>query len=92
MIPVGWQKGKPDFACVVTTRSTYTSPTGRTSTDYDLFLLEWTRCDEDDAYYLACMDKDGEEWCALEELTVDEYLVIEMLPTMEEVHKQMSKE
>jgi len=88
---IEWTTLKPDFACVIATRSAWKSKAGKTSFTYDIFLLEWVRGDGDNEYYLACMDKDGEEWGALEELTVDGYHVLEILPTLDEVHKEMSR-
>lgn len=60
-----WQKEKPNKPCLMVTRTYYDRY------NYQLFELN---CIED---YLAVICEDGEEWGALEDLTADEYFVIE---------------
>ncbi|MCK9209243.1 MAG: hypothetical protein M0P61_00265 [Ignavibacteriaceae bacterium] len=82
-----WQKEKPNYACVFLTRY---------NGEYNLWKFVWepgeppeTEHDEESRYYyLAWTDKDGDTWDDIEECTYDEYLVLEKLPTMEQVHEQ----
>ena len=88
-----WQKEKPDYACVFLTRHKY-----KDKHEYDIWEFAWTQGeppedregDEDETryYYLAWTDKDGEECDNIKDCQFDEYLIIEILPTMDEVHKE----
>lgn len=88
-----WIKEKPDYACVFLTRHKY-----KERFEYDIWEFAWTQGeppgdregDEDETryYYLAWTDKDGEEWDGIKDCDFDEYLIIEILPTMDEVHKE----
>jgi len=85
-----WVKKRPDYACVVLTRHKYKS-----KYEYNLFRFEWVvgeppddSADDDENvtyYYLAWLDNDGDEWGDVNECNYDEYLVIEKLPTLEEL-------
>ena len=91
-----WQKEKPDYACVFLTRHK-----DKERFEYDIWEFAWTQGeppedrggDEDETryYYLAWTDKDGEEWDDIKDCQFDEYLIIEILPTMEEVHQEWVK-
>ena len=86
-------KEKPDYACVFLTRHKY-----KDKHEYDIWEFAWTQGeppedregDEDETryYYLAWTDKDGEECDNIKDCQFDEYLIIEILPTMDEVHKE----
>ena len=88
-----WIKEKPPYACVFLTRHKY-----KERFEYDIWEFAWTQGeppgdregDEDETryYYLAWTDKDGEEWDDIKDCDFDEYLIIEILPTMDEVHKE----
>ena len=88
-----WQQGKPDYACVFLTRTKY-----KEKFEYDVWTFAWEQGeppedrsgDEDETkyYYLAWLDKDGEEYGDINDLVVGEYLVVEILPTMEEAHQE----
>lgn len=87
---LSWQKEKPDYACVFLTRY---------NGEYNIWKFVWelgeppetAEDQESKYYYLAWTDKDGDEWDDIEECTFDEYLILEILPTMEEVHKQWTE-
>lgn len=77
-----WTKNKPNYACVFLTRD---------NNEYDLWQFIWINSDvKEDVvhYYLGWTDKDGEEWGDYEECNFKEYLVIDLLPTMEETHQK----
>jgi hypothetical protein len=88
-----WITQKPDYACAFLTRYKF-----RDKWEYALYRFEWCqgeppedRSIEDEEtryYYLAWLDNDGEEWDDIAECKFDEYLVIEVLPTQDEVHKE----
>jgi hypothetical protein len=91
-----WHKGKPDYACVFITRHEYNE-----KFEYDIWEFAWTQGeqpenregDEDETryYYLAWLDKDGEEYGDINDMAVGEYLVVEILPTIEETHQEWIK-
>ena len=68
-ITTKWTKDKPDFPCLFATKHKY-----RSETCYDIFKLEyWV-----DEGYLGIFDAtDGDEWGDLDDLTADEYFIIE---------------
>ena len=39
-------------------------------------------------WYLVWTNQDGDEWDDINECDFDEYLILEILPTMDEVHKK----
>lgn len=85
-----WTKEMPDFACVFVCRTKY-----RDRWEYNLFILDWEvgetpeGGDEDTTYYyLALMDKDGEGWGDKDELSADEFKVIEILPTLDRINER----
>lgn len=93
MEKLNWQKEKPDYACVFFTKHKY-----KEEFEYNIwrFMWEYTEPLEDDDsetrhYYLAWINNEGDEWDDIEECNYDEYLVIEILPTMEEVHRDWIK-
>lgn len=83
-----WQKEKPDYACIFVTRS---------ADDYQLWRFEWQVCDPPDDvkpedydktwYYLAWTTIEGDEWDDIKECNFDEYLVLDLLPTLEETEE-----
>jgi hypothetical protein len=86
-----WKKEKPDIACVFACRTKI-----KDRYDYDLFTFDWERGEapenviEDDTtsyYYLAWLDQDGDELGDKEDLLAEEYLILEVLPTLEQ-HKE----
>ncbi len=91
-----WQKEKPDYACVFVAKDR--------EGDYELFRFEWELSEDSNfeetedgtieniSYCLAWLDKDGYECDDYGECNYDEYLVLEKLPTMEEVHKKHIEE
>jgi hypothetical protein len=85
-----WQKEKPDYACAFLTRHKW-----KERFEYDIWMFEWqhgeNNDDEKTLYYLAWLDKDGSEWDDIADCNYDEYLIIEILPTMEEVHQAWLK-
>uniref|UniRef100_A0A6M3KZ22 Uncharacterized protein n=1 Tax=viral metagenome TaxID=1070528 RepID=A0A6M3KZ22_9ZZZZ len=81
-----WTKQKPDYACIFLTKE---------NDAYNIWKFCWEigdppdNADEDAIYwYLAWADQDGDEWGDIAECDFDEYLILEILPTMDEVHKQ----
>ena len=69
-----WTTTKPDFPCVVVTRTKY-----KERWNYQLWILEMVAGEDTDTqqfYYLGWLDRDGEEQGALGELLADEYLII----------------
>ncbi|MFA7360786.1 MAG: hypothetical protein WC139_07090 [Candidatus Kapaibacterium sp.] len=89
-VNLSWQKEKPDYACVFLTRY------NGVPVEFNLWKFVWElgeppeTAEDQEAkyYYLAWTDKDGDEWDDIDECTYDEYLVLEKLPTEEEVHQQ----
>jgi len=88
---MNWTKQKPDFACIFLTKDKKYYKDG-----YDLWRLEWIPGEPpEDAsedihentcyYYLAWLDNDSNEWDDIEACNYDEYLVLEKLPTLEEL-------
>jgi hypothetical protein len=81
-----WQNEKPMYACVFITKF---------NGEYNLWKFCWEPGEHDDEdsipFYLAWTNIDGDTWDDIEECTFDEYLILEILPTMEEVHKQFVK-
>jgi len=71
-----WTTNKPDFPCVFLCRSH-----SQNEWWYSLYLIKEEKCiDEDNVYYLAWCDyESGEELDDLEELSAEEYLIIELL-------------
>ena len=88
-----WTTQKPDFACVFLTRHKYLD-----QWEYEIYRFEWCKCDppidpliegeETRYYYLAWLDKDGEESDDIAECACKEFFIIETLPTMDEVHNE----
>ena len=85
-----WTTQKPDFACVFLTRNK-----SQKRWEYDIYRFEWCQCDppidegeETSYYYLAWLDKDGEEIDDIAECACKEFFIIETLPTMDEVHNK----
>lgn len=77
-------KERPDFACVFVARR---------GDDYHIFRFEWCPTDYEDAsYYLAWLDNYGIEYDDITECDYDEYLVLEILPNMSEVHERRLEE
>jgi hypothetical protein len=88
-----WQKEKPDYACIFVTKH---------NSEYNIWRFAWEQGEPTDEdiknlkegeeetrfYYLAWLTQDGDEWDDISECDFDEYLILEKLPTMEEVHKQ----
>lgn len=72
-----WTKEKPDYECVFVSRTKVSTPfsKGLFGWKYDLLGIIWYQ--EEEIGYLALCDNDGDEYCALDELIADEYLVIE---------------
>lgn len=81
-----WTTTKPDYACVFV---------GKTGENYSLWRFEWQpgeapeNTTEDDCdtgyYYLAWIDDDGDEYDDIDECHCEKYLVIDVLPTLEEI-------
>jgi len=88
-----WTKEKPDFACVFLTRHKIVTKKDEYF-DYNLWRFDWEpgESPEDSSddnenviyYYLAWTDGDGDEWDDISECDYDEYLILEILPTLEE--------
>lgn len=84
-------KERPDFACVFVARR---------GDDYYIFRFEWRPTDYEDiykkediaSYYLAWLDNYGIEYDDITECDYDEYLVLEILPNVTEVHKRLIEE
>ncbi len=82
-------KERPNFACIFVTRHDYKNKY-KDKYYYNLWRLEWIPGDDEDDdntiyYYLAWLDSDGNEWDDISECNYDEYLVLEKLPTLEEL-------
>ena len=92
----GWISQKPDYACVFLTRNKWTE-----RWEYDIYSFEWVqgeppddRPEEDEGtryYYLGWFDKDGDEIDHIDGCAAKEFLIVEILPTQEEVHKEWIK-
>ena len=65
-----WTTEKPDKPCLFICRTKI-----KDKWDYTLFILEFVGFD--DSRYLGWFDNNYDEYGALEELTADEYLIIE---------------
>jgi len=81
-----WVKIKPHFKeeCVFITRSTYTRNNEPLQYDYTIWQTKWLMGEDEaggDAFYLALLTGDGEEWGDLNDLEADEYLILFTLPT-----------
>lgn len=81
-----WSKEKPDYACIFLTKH---------NSEYNLWRFCWQIGEpsedtkgEAPYWYLAWTDQDGNEWDDISECNFDEYLILEILPTMEEAKKQ----
>lgn len=87
MLQKCWTQTKPDYACIFVTKH---------NSEYNIWRFCWEigeppedATDDDMVYwYLAWTNQDGDEWDDITECDFDEYLVLEILPTMDEVHKQ----
>lgn len=85
--PIKWQKERPEFACIFLAKH---------NGEYSIWEFSWEigeppedANDDDTIYwYLSWTDKDGDEWGDIAECIFDEYLILELLPTMHEKHKQ----
>ena len=92
-----WTEQKPDFACIFLTRDKY-----QDKFEYSLWEFAWEHGEPTKAelkalkegeeetrfYYLSWCDYNGEEQGDISECNFEEYLVLENLPTMDEVHKK----
>ena len=83
-----WTQQKPDYACIFVTKH---------SGEYNIWRFCWeigeppedeTDTDETVYWYLAWTNQDGDEWDDIAECDFDEYLILELLPTMDKAHKQ----
>ena len=88
MLQKCWTQQKPDYACIFVTKH---------SSEYNIWRFCWEigeppedaiDTDETVYWYLAWTNQDGDEWDDIAECDFDEYLILEILPTMDEVHKQ----
>ena len=71
-----WTKNKPDFPCVVVSRTKQHDGTY----EYELHILDWVDAMHADEKYLGWMNTNGQELGDLEsDLEADEYFVIEKL-------------
>lgn len=78
-----WTKTKPDFACVFVARR---------GDDYGVWQFEWLHSTDGDLlFYLAWLTDDGDEFDDIEECEFDEYLILKLLPTMDEVRDEIIK-
>lgn len=88
-----WQKEKPDYACIFVTKHNDT---------FNSWQFAWEQGEHDEKdlkegeeetrfYYLAWLTNDGDGWDDIFECDFDEYLVLQKLPTMEEVHQEWIK-
>lgn len=75
-----WTKEKPKYACIFLTRIKY-----KKEFSYNIWTFEWVKNEFDDDYYLGWIDQDGDEFDDYNECIADGYLVLELLPTKEEV-------
>lgn len=79
-----WTKQKPDFACIFLTKQ---------KDEYNLWRFQWELSeqtnDESIDLYLAWFDNDGGEWDDILDCNFDKYLILEILPTFEQVSKQI---
>ena len=90
MLQKCWTQQKPDYACIFVTKH---------SGEYNIWRFCWEigeppedATDDDTIYwYLAWTNQDGDEWDDIAECDFDEYLILEILPTMDEVHKQWAE-
>ena len=77
-----WTTERPDFACVFASKR---------RDEYQIWRFCWemdeSTTDDEYGYYLAWTTNEGDEWDEIEDCDFDEYLVLEILPTMEETHK-----
>jgi len=89
---MNWTKQKPDFACIFLTKD----KKYKDGYDYDLWHLRWIQGEPpEDApedihentryYYLGWFTNDGDEWDDIGECDFEEYLILEKLPTLEEL-------
>ena len=67
-----WTKEKPDYPCVFMTRAKIE---GRF--DYSIWRIEEVNGIEDNTYYLAWLEEDGDEWDDIADMNFDEYFIIE---------------
>lgn len=88
MLQKCWTQQKPDYACIFVTKH---------SSEYNIWRFCWeigeppedaTDTDDTVHWYLAWTNQDGDEWDDIAECDFDEYLILEILPTMDEAHKQ----
>jgi len=95
MLQKCWTKQKPDYACIFLTKNKK-SATILADSEYNIWCFCWEIgeppvdvSDEGITYwYLAWTDQEGNEWDDIAECDFDEYLILELLPTMDEVHEQ----
>ena len=77
-----WTTLRPEFACVFATKK---------HGEYQIWRFCWEMDESltgvEYGYYLAWTTNEGDEWDEIEDCDFEEYLVLEILPTMEEVHK-----
>lgn len=77
-----WTQTKPDFACVFVSRR---------DDDYHVWQFEWLEGEDDFYFYLGWITDDGEEYDDIADCEFDEYLVLKLLPTMDEVSDEIIK-
>ena len=84
-----WITKRPDYACVFLTRHWNKF---RNRNEYNLWRFEWVQGEppenakeDTNYYYLAWLTNDWDEWDDIGECDYDEYLVLEKLPTLEEL-------
>ena len=77
-----WTTSRPEFACVFATKK---------HDEYNIWRFCWETDESltgvEYGYYLAWTTNEGDEWDEIEDCDFEEYLVLEILPTMEETHK-----
>lgn len=82
-----WQIDKPDYACIFLTRQ---------YGYYNLWEFSWEISDNDTQeygdYYLDWTDIDGDEWDDISNCNFDEYLILELLPSIDEITKRELEE
>lgn len=79
-----WVKEKPDFPCIFLTRYKIKRNDYGHKYEYRLWSFELLD-DSEGGKYLAWVDNDGYEYADYNECIADGYLVLELLPTKEEV-------
>ena len=81
-----WIKEKPDFACIFV---------GKKNGEYITNSFFWTVGEDKNgeaAAYLAWLDQFGSEWDDYDECDFDEYLILKILSTEEEMWEEYYKQ